>query len=156
MAIPAAQLVREMFSGENRRPSLALLTSSLCLSAWYVLGNYQFWAAYLTDEAYAPGGAAASPATAALLSSILLLAIVPMAVVRFVLREPLTDYGIRWGNLRFALLSCILTAPLLVLIGYSTSQSAAFRAFYPVDPSALRSAAATERGKRSSRKRSRC
>jgi membrane protease YdiL (CAAX protease family) len=44
--------------------------------------------------------------------------------------------------LRFALVGSVLATPLLVLIGYSTSRSPAFRAFYPVDPSALRSASA--------------
>ena len=121
---------------------LALLTSSICLSFWYVFGNYQYWAAYLTDETYAPGGATISPAVAALFSTILLLGIVPIAVVRYLLREPLTDYGIRWGNLRFALVCSVLAAPLLVLIGYFASLSPAFRAFYPVDPSALRSISA--------------
>ena len=140
MAIPAVRLVREMFSGENRRPTVALFTSSICLSFWYVFGNYQYWAAYLTDETYASGGAMVSPAVAALFSTILLLGIVPIAVVRYVLREPLTDYGIRLGNLRLALVCSVLAAPPLVLIGYFSSQSPAFRAFYPVDPSALRSA----------------
>ena len=140
MAIPAVRLVREMFSGENRRPTVALFTSSICLSFWYVFGNYQYWAAYLTDETYASGGAMVSPAVAALFSTILLLGIVPIAVVRYVLREPLTDYGIRLGNLRLALVCSVLAAPPLVLIGYFSSQSPAFCAFYPVDPSALRSA----------------
>jgi uncharacterized protein len=141
MEIPAIQLVREMFSGENRRPSIALLTSSLCLAAWHLLGNYQFWATYLTDETYAPGVTYISAGTAALVATVVLLGIVPLLVVKSVLRERLFDYGVRSGNWRFALICSLLATPLMVLIGYSSSRSPAFEAVYPTDPAALKSLA---------------
>jgi uncharacterized protein len=141
MAIPVVQLLREMFSGENRRPVIALLTSSVCLAAWHVFGNYQFWAAYLTDETYAPADSAITPAIAALLATVLLLGVVPLLVVKFVLGEQWSDYGIRWGNLRFALVCSLLATPLIVLVGYGSSQSPAFQAVYPTDPAARKSAA---------------
>jgi membrane protease YdiL (CAAX protease family) len=141
MAIPAVHLVREMFSGENRRPTIALLTSSVGLAAWYLLGNYRFWAAYLTDETYSPGVTDISAGTAALVATVVLLGIVPLLVVKFVLRERLFDYGVRMGNWRFALVCSLLATPLMVLIGYSSSRSPAFQAVYPTDPAALKSPA---------------
>ena len=129
-----------MFGGDNRRPSVALLTSSVCLAAWYRLGSYPFWAAYLPDDAYTADTTVFSPGVASLAASVLLLGIVPLLVVKFVLRERLSDYGVRLGNIRFALICCLLATPLLVLIGYSSSRSPAFQAVYPTDPAALKSA----------------
>jgi membrane protease YdiL (CAAX protease family) len=141
MAIPAVHLVREMFSGENRRPSLALLTSSVCLSTWYIVGNSRFWTEYLSGTTYVPSDSAFTPAVAALVATIMLLGIVPLLVVKFVLHERLFDYGVRLGNWRFALICSLLTTPLMVLIGYSSSRSPAFQAVYPTDPAALKSSA---------------
>src|SRR5262249_24614247 len=83
MALPFVQLLRDMFSGENRRPSIALLTSSICLAAWYWLGNQRFWAEYLSGQTYVPRDSAITPAVAALIASVTLLGIVPLLVVKF-------------------------------------------------------------------------
>ena len=117
------------------------MTSSLCLSAWYIFGNYQFWAAYLTDETYAPGssvgfagdrGAIIHHITAGHCADRRCAICAARALNR--LRHSLGKPAVK------ALVCSVLAAPLLVLIGYSTSLSPAFRALLPVDPSALKSA----------------
>jgi uncharacterized protein len=143
MPAPIIQLARDMLgNGDNRRISITLLTSAVCLTAWHLTGNYDFWLAHC-QEWMTEG---ADPKIAAgiwmLASSVVLLGIVPLAVVKFVLRQRLSEYGVQWGNLRFAAICCMLAAPLIVAIGYFSAPSPAFQAVYPLNPVARQSSAA--------------
>jgi uncharacterized protein len=142
MLDPVRQLAREMTTGDNRRTSIVLLTSAVCLTAWHLAGNYNFWLHH-------PSAAMSfgyDPAIAAgiwmLISTVTLLGIIPLLIVKLVLREKLADYGIRWGNLQFAAVCCLLVVPLVVFIGYCSAQSPQFQAMYPINPVARTSATA--------------
>ncbi len=126
MKRPAAQLVRDMFSGPNFRATIVLLTSAVCLAAWHVAGSFGFWKEHVTSEVLA--------AVMYFASGAVWLGLVPLLVVKLVLRERLADYGVQWGDLRFALVCCVLAAPLIVGIGYLSAQSPAFQAIYPLNP----------------------
>ena len=128
-----------MFSGENRRPAIVLLTSAVCLTAWHLLGNYNFGLHHrrirlsVRRQRHHAGNWM-------LLATVLLLGIVPLLIVKLVLGERWADYGIRWGNLQFAAICSLLAVPLIVLIGYCSSQSPAFQAVYPINPARAKSA----------------
>jgi membrane protease YdiL (CAAX protease family) len=136
------QLVRESVVGVNRRPTIVLLTSAVCLTAWHLVGHYDFWLKNLP----APAGIGFDPklyaAVGSLGSTALLLGIVPLIVVKFVLRDSLADYGLRLGNVPFALICSLLTVPLIVMIGYSSAQMPEFQSAYPINPPARDSSTA--------------
>jgi uncharacterized protein len=134
--IPAVQLVREMFTGANRRTTVALVTSAICLAGWYGIGSYDAWL-----RCYGSGHEVCA-AISTLGASFVLLGLIPALMVKFVLRERLRDYGLRPGDLRFAFICSLLVTPLVVVIGYATAQSPEFRAVYPTDPLARQSAVA--------------
>jgi membrane protease YdiL (CAAX protease family) len=131
-----------MSTGGNRRTSVVLLTSAVCLTAWHQVGNYNFW----LRHSAASTSFGADPAIAAgiwsLAASVLLLGILPLVVVKIVLREKLADYGVQWGNLHFAAICCLLVAPLVIVIGYGSAQSPEFQAAYPLNPIAHTSSSA--------------
>jgi membrane protease YdiL (CAAX protease family) len=137
MPRPVVELVREMFSGPNLRPTVVLLTSAVCLSAWNAVGNYSFW--------IGQGSVPEDPVLAAIqatAATAILLGVIPALVVKFVLRERLSIYGVRLGNLRFSLLAILLASPLVIFIGYCSAQSPVFQAVYPINPVARDSATA--------------
>jgi membrane protease YdiL (CAAX protease family) len=134
--------MREMFSGDNRRTSLVLLTSAVCLTAWHLVGNYDFWLRQSTEWMSLGSDPKIAAGVGLLVSSVGLLGIVPLLIVKLVLRERLANYGVQWGNLRFAVVCCLLVAPLMVAIGYFSAQSPAFQAVYPLNPVARQSTAA--------------
>ncbi len=136
LEIPVAQLVRDMFAGANRRTTIALITSSICLAGWYGIGSYDAW-----TRNYGAGHEICAAITA-IAASFVLLGLIPALIVKFVLRERLRDYALRWGDLRFALICSVAATPLIVLIGYLTAQSPEFRLYYPTDPLARQSAIA--------------
>jgi len=143
MLDPIRQLVREMSTGGNRRTSVVLLTSAVCLTTWHLTGNYNFWLSRSTGSIMSLG---ADPAIAAgiwsLAATVVLLGIAPLLVVKLVLGEKLADYGIQWGNLRFGAICCLLVTPLVVVIGYVSARSPEFQAVYPLNPIARTSSGA--------------
>ncbi len=66
------------------------------------------------------------------LADILLLVLIPVLIIRFVLHEPLRDFGLRLGDWRFGLKYCaaffVILAPFLVMNGKDPS----FYSFYPL------------------------
>lgn len=142
MLDPVRQLAREMTTGDNRRTSIVLLTSAVCLAAWHLVGNYKFWEQHTTDALSLGLDPAIAAGIWALTVCFLLLGVVPLLVVKFVLREKLSDYGIQLGNLNFGTICFVLVVPLVIVIGYGSAQSPEFRAMYPINPVALTSATA--------------
>jgi uncharacterized protein len=136
------EIWRELQSESNLRVAAVLLTSAICLSAWYAVGNYHFWSNFLSADSASNENLAVSAAIGSLGSTVVLLGLVPLLVVKIALRNRLADYGLRLGNLRFGILSSILAAPLVILIGYATAQMPAFQAVYPINPPARNSSAA--------------
>lgn len=139
---PIRKLASEMLTGANRRTTIVLLTSAVCLAAWHLTGNYHFWLQHETDFMSLGFDAKVAAGIWFLIACVLFLGIVPLLVVKFVLRESLADYGIQWGNLTFATICCVLVAPLVIVIGYGSAQSPEFQAMYPINPVAKTSAAA--------------
>ncbi len=140
MLDPVRQLAREMTTGDNRRTSIVLLTSAVCLAAWHLVGNYKFWEQHTTDAISLGLDPAIAAGIWALGMCVLLLGVIPLLVVKLVLREKLSDYGIQLGNLSFGAICFVLVAPLVIVIGYESAQSPEFRAMYPINPVALTSA----------------
>src|SRR4051812_14659701 len=110
------QLVPEMIRGTNLQPTVVLLTSAVCLSAWYGLGNYRFWFEQGSGDRMLP----AMESTAA---TAIFLGLIPALVVKFVLKERLSFYGVQLGRWKFSLLAILLASPLVIFIGYGTAQS---------------------------------
>jgi uncharacterized protein len=142
MLDPVRQLAREMATGDNRRTSIVMLTSALCLAAWHLVGNYKFWEQHTTDAISLGFDPAIAAGIWALGMCVLLLGVIPLLVVKLVLREKLADYGIQLGNLSFGAICFVLVVPLVILIGYQSAQSPEFRAMYPINPVALTSGTA--------------
>lgn len=142
MPTPAINLARDMFNGANRRSTVALLTSAMCLAGWYAIGNYKFWLDHVPQPMVIHDDLELSAAVWSLISTVLLLGIVPMIVVKLIFGDRLADYGLRWGDWKFSLRCSLLAAPLMVAIGYASAQMPAFQALYPLCPLAKQSGTA--------------
>jgi membrane protease YdiL (CAAX protease family) len=142
MLDPLRQLVREMSTGGNRRTSIVLLTSAVCLTTWHLTGNYNFWLHHLTRSVSFGADPTIAAGIRSLSATVMFLGIVPLLVVKLVLGEKLVDYGMQWGNLRFGAICCLLVTPLVIVIGYASAQSTEFQAIYPLNPIARTSSSA--------------
>ncbi|MGL4595824.1 MAG: hypothetical protein ACRCUY_13965, partial [Thermoguttaceae bacterium] len=64
----------------------------------------------------------------------ILFGMIPMGIVKFVFREKLASYGIRFGITKLTIRSFLITAPFIVLIAYLTGKNPAFFDVYPFSP----------------------
>ncbi len=138
----SALSLRALFSGENRKPTLILLTAPIVLTAWrYFLAGGLF-----PTQPGSPGGfllgATAASEWAADLAAFALLGLVPLALIALVLREPLASYGLSVGDWRFGLKVLAATAPVIVGLSALASRSPQFQAQYPLFPGACASPSA--------------
>ncbi len=138
----SSHLLRDVFSGENRKPALILLTAPIALASWRC---------FLADGLFPappglPGGllsgAAAASEWVADLTSFALLGLVPLALIALVLKEPLAEYGLAVGDWRFGLKALAATAPVIVAVSALASRSPQFQAQYPLFPGACASLSA--------------
>jgi membrane protease YdiL (CAAX protease family) len=68
-----------------------------------------------------------------LLGAFLLFGVLPIAIVKFVLRERLADYGLRLGIRFRTVRSFLIASPFIVLIAILTGHNAAFFDVYPLN-----------------------
>jgi membrane protease YdiL (CAAX protease family) len=121
-----------LFTGENRKPTIILLLTPLVLTTWKYYGTKTFYlSAFASSFPYF-----SDPEQAAELytffSAFLLFGLLPWAVVRFVFKEKIADYGWQLGDWRFGLKAFLILAPLFVIASYTSINDPEFLAEYPL------------------------
>ncbi len=138
-------MVRPIFDalrGEQFKPTVILASSAVLMVTWWEFGSPRF---YLDHLAPMSGGIPSGEAAAGVYqfaACLVLLGLIPAAIVKFVFREPLRDYGIRLGNRLYTFRSFLISALAWIFLGYYASTSDAYRAYYPINPAAAGSAGA--------------
>ncbi len=128
-----AHAMVDLFRGEQRRPSLILLSSVMLIALWRTIGSQQFYLDHLSDRFAALGHPQAAAAFYHIGMCGLLLGVIPLIIVRCVLREKLADYGLKPGEWRRGLLLFAAAAPVIWLLTYLSASDEAFRAEYPLN-----------------------
>ncbi|MDR0338092.1 MAG: CPBP family intramembrane metalloprotease [Planctomycetaceae bacterium] len=68
-----------------------------------------------------------------LVGAFLLFGVIPMGIVRYVFREHLTDYGLRFGIPLRTVRSFLMAAPIVIVIAFLTGHNPAFFDVYPLN-----------------------
>ncbi|MDR0704925.1 MAG: CPBP family intramembrane metalloprotease [Planctomycetaceae bacterium] len=68
-----------------------------------------------------------------LIGAFLLFGVIPMGIVRYVFRESLADYGLRFGIPFRTVRSFLIASPIIILIAVLTGHNAAFFDVYPLN-----------------------
>jgi membrane protease YdiL (CAAX protease family) len=131
--------ILDAFRGSQRKPTLILLISSPLLLFWRYCCTPEILADLFRPAA--AGHAQMVGALAHFVSCLLLFAVLPAAIVKFVFRERLRDYGFGLGNTRLTLRSFLVLGPLFILGGWAAAGDAAVAAKFPVNPAAGQSSA---------------
>jgi len=118
------------------KPTLILLGAALLLTLHRYLGSIEF-----ATRAFP--SASRFEATAFMFAAAqLLMGLVPLAIIIFIFREPLQDYGLKIGDWKFGLAATAILFPIIAcLMLYPASQTGEIKAFYPFDQSAGESVA---------------
>jgi membrane protease YdiL (CAAX protease family) len=128
--------LRGLLTGEHRKATIVLLLAPVLITTWKYYGVGSFYRD-VVSSLYVWGGDVGFTAEAyTYLSAFVLFALVPWAVIRFVFRERMRDYGWQIGDWRFGWKSLAVMAPIMVLSTIPSASMPDFMAEYPLDKGA--------------------
>jgi len=133
--------VLDAFRGEQLKPSVILLSSTLLMVTWRYFGSTEFYLDRLSPRMLLWDDPAATAAVYSFASCFVLLGVVPVLLIKLLFREKLGQYGAQLGDRARTVRSILLLAPLFVLGGYVASKDPAVVAEYPINPRAGASSA---------------
>ena len=102
----------------QRRATVVLLASTVLMITWKIFGSADFYRQHLAPTLLVFDDVDFTAAAYNFLSSLLLLGVIPSLIVTGLFREPLSDYGVRWGDLRKAAQVLLILLPLFFLAAY--------------------------------------
>jgi membrane protease YdiL (CAAX protease family) len=120
-----------LFSGDNFKPTFILLYTPLLLTAWKYYGSVAFYNAKLSQSFVLFDNPELTGEYFHFASAFLMLGLFSLLIIKIILKENLSDYGLGIGDWRFGLKAFALLAPILILSTYPSSKMPDFRAEYP-------------------------
>lgn len=128
--------LRGFFTGEHRKVTIVLLLTPLLITTWKYFGVGPFYHAHVSSWFVLEGDAGFTAEVYTFLSAFVLFAVIPWAVIRFVFRERISDYGWQVGDWRFGWKAVAAMAPIMVLSTIPSASMPEFMAEYPIDKGA--------------------
>lgn len=121
----------ELWSAEQLKPTVILLSAPLLLTLQRYYGSMEFFIEHFGSAV--PVQAQDFSAALYFFSSVfVLMGVLPLVLVRFVFREPLSDYGLRFGDWRNGVFALLILVPLIALLFLlPSSYRDDFRSYYP-------------------------
>lgn len=132
--------LRGLFTGEHRKATIILLLAPVLIATWKYYGSPAFYTAAIAGplDFLSDGSFKAEAYT--FFSAFILFALVPWAVIRFVFKERMREYGWQVGDWRFGWKAVAVMAPIMVLSTIPSASMPDFMAEYPIDKAAGASA----------------
>ena len=119
---------------EYRKPSIVILVATLASVTWKYYGSKAFYLQNLSSSFVIAGNEQMSAALFVFGSAFIMLAIIPLLVITLVFKEPLSAYGVSWGDVRFGWKAVVIVAPVMILVSYPSASMPDFVAEYPLNP----------------------
>jgi len=121
-----------LFSGENKKPTIILLLSPFILTTFKYFGTKAFYLAELSSAFVVFSDPQLTAELYEFFCSFFFLGIVPFLIIKFLLREPISSYGLQLGDWRFGLKAFLVLAPIMVAATFPSSKQPEFLAQYPL------------------------
>ncbi len=122
----------ELFSRENRKAAIILLSTPVILTTFRYYGMKDFYMDHLASALSLYGNQELTSALYTFSSSLILLGLLPALMIKFIFHEPLSLYGVRLGNWQFGLKAFLILAPVMVALTLPSSRMESFTAEYPL------------------------
>ena len=124
--------LKGLFSGDARKPTVILILGSLLLLTSKYYGTKAFYIENLSSTLVWFNNPALTAEYYVFLSSFVLLAVIPLAIIRFSFREPFSSYGLHTGDWRFGWKAVAVIAPIMIVSAFPSSKMPDFLAEYPL------------------------
>jgi membrane protease YdiL (CAAX protease family) len=122
----------ELFSRESRKATLVLLSTPVILTTFRYYGTKDFYIDYLASAFSLFGDKELTSALYTFSSSLILLCLFPVLMIKFVFHEPLSLYGVRLGDWRLGLKAFLILAPVMMALTFPSSRMGSFTVEYPL------------------------
>ncbi len=122
----------ELFSKENRKPTIILLSAPVILITFRYYGARDFYLNHLAASFSLFGKGELASVLYTFFSSLILLGLLPGLTVKFIFHESLSHYGIRIGDWQFGAKAFLILSPVMVALTYPSSRMESFVAEYPL------------------------
>lgn len=123
---------RGLLSGDHRKPTIILILSALIITTWKYYGSQSFYLTELQDSFVLANDPGLTAEIFVFASAFLLMGIIPLAVIRFVFKESIRDYGFQLGDWRFGWKALAIMAPVMVLSTIPSASMPDFMKEYPI------------------------
>jgi membrane protease YdiL (CAAX protease family) len=125
-------LMSRLFSRENRKPTVILLSTPVVLTTFRYYGTKDFYLNHLASAFSLFGNGELSSALYTFFSSLILLGLLPALTIKFVFHESLSHYGVRLGDWQFGVKAFLILTPVMMALTYPSSRMESFIAEYPL------------------------
>lgn len=122
----------EICAQENKKPIIILLLTPILLVTWKYYGTKSFYLTNLSDTFSFFGSPVMASEWYTYFSAFFLLGLISIAVVKFVFKETLNDYGISLGNWKEWLPVSLVIGVVMILLSWASSKNPQFIAEYPL------------------------
>lgn len=129
------------FRGEQLKPTVILTVSPMLMVTWKYFADPKYRTTLLPDAWVLTGDRGTSEAIFSFVAAFVLFGLIPAMIVRWGFGERLADYGVRWGDRVRTLRTMLIFCPCFLIAAFVASHDPTLRAYYPLNPSAGRSAA---------------
>ncbi len=124
---------RAIMAGCRLKPTVILLVSTVTLITWKCFASPQYYLEQLSDRFVWFSDPQATAAVYHFLGALLLMGVVPALIVKFVFKESLAEYGVRFGNPVRTIRSFLVAVPIIALIAYAAAHTPSFWKDYPIN-----------------------
>ena len=132
-ATPVDDSFRSILAGWRLKPTTILLVSTITLITWKCFASTQYYLEQLSDRFVWFSDPQATAAVYHFLGTLLLLGVVPALIVKFVFKESLAEYGVRFGDPVRTVRSFLVAVPIIALVSYGVAHNSSFWKEYPIN-----------------------
>ncbi len=137
------ELIKKMLShlpqGKDRKPAIVLLLVPIIFTIWKYQGSPEFFDVHLSGIFSQGADLSFLRILYYGICSFILLFVIPALTVKYVLKEKITDYGVKFADAKFGLLVLIIAYPIILVTMIPVGQNPLYRALNPMYPDAGKS-----------------
>ncbi len=120
----------------GRKSTIVVVGATVLGILFFYLGNQPTYLRYLAASVVLWRDPAFTAGLYSFAAAFVLLGLIPALIVKFVLHEPLSAYGVQLGDLSFGWKAFAVVAPVMALLSLSASRMPEFLAVYPLNRAA--------------------
>ncbi|MGL6225313.1 MAG: CPBP family intramembrane glutamic endopeptidase [Thermoguttaceae bacterium] len=137
MEISLLGFARNLFRGEQCKPTVVILYTVFAASFWKLLQLttpiQNFLPGSAQNDSFSNDFLTFWIGSYRMIAAFVLFALIPALIVKFVFRENLRDYGVSLGIKARTVRSFLIMGPILFVVGIYTGSSEAMRGTYPLN-----------------------